>query len=314
MLNDAVTRTSPSPDRAIYEDRRSHPPLAAELGGVVLLVGAVRHSRFSRAAGRPRLELPFHGGCTIGSLWLNRIEDLRRDLQKPELPLYFAVNSFEGAPANTGSWPYTRVCPDSEQPRGTGGALRDIVAGLPPQSRVLVAPGHSILLHSFGELLHDLAVPDADAVVHTTLDGTPTGIFMIRCDSLAAIPAKGFIDLKEQGLPAIARGGDVRVIATSHPPPMTIRTLDEYIELLRSTAPDRAAHDDTHAADWRLRFNLVEEGAQVDPSARLHDSVVLTGGIVKKNAVVVRSMVCPGGVVAAGASVFDEFVALPEKA
>ncbi len=288
-------------------------PIAAELGGVVLLAGAVRQSLLSKAAGRSRMDLPFHGGRTIGSLWFDRIEELRRGLERPDLPLFLATNTIAGVPADAESWACTRVCLDSEEPRGSGGALRDIVLGMPQRSRVLVVPGHAILMDSLGEMLPDLAVPDADAVVHTTGDGTPTGIFMLRRESLAALPAKGFIDLKEQGLPAIARHHDVRVVATSHTPPLPIRTLDDYIEALRTTAPGQSPLDASSATDWRLRFSLAERGAQVDPTSRLHDSVVLSGGVVKKDAVLVRSLVGPGGVVDAGRSVFDEFVTRPEE-
>ena len=62
------------------------------------------------------------------------------------------------------------------------------------------------------------------------------------------------------------------------------------------------------AEDWKPTFALCEAGAVVDPSARLHDSVVLRGGRVEYGAVLVRSVVCPGGVVRRERTAVDQFV------
>jgi NDP-sugar pyrophosphorylase family protein len=45
------------------------------------------------------------------------------------------------------------------------------------------------------------------------------------------------------------------------------------------------------AEDWKSAFAIVEPGAMVSSSARIHDSVVLAGGVVESGAVVVRSLV-----------------------
>ena len=58
-------------------------------------------------------------------------------------------------------------------------------------------------------------------------------------------------------------------------------------------------------------FALVEPGAEVDPTARLHDAVVLSGGAVEADAVLVRSIVCAGGVVRRERSMVDQFVTAP---
>ena len=48
---------------------------------------------------------------------------------------------------------------------------------------------------------------------------------------------------------------------------------------------------DPLAEDWRPSFAIAEAGAEVDQTARVHDSVVLAGGVVEAGAVVVRSVV-----------------------
>lgn len=54
---------------------------------------------------------------------------------------------------------------------------------------------------------------------------------------------------------------------------------------------------DRFVEDWWPTCGLVESSADVDPSARVHDSVVLRGSRVRRGAVLVRSVVCPGAVV-----------------
>ena len=56
-------------------------------------------------------------------------------------------------------------------------------------------------------------------------------------------------------------------------------------------------------------FAMAEPGAQVDPKARVHDSVILDGGIVESGAVVVRSLVCAGGVVRKDHKTVDQIIA-----
>ena len=62
------------------------------------------------------------------------------------------------------------------------------------------------------------------------------------------------------------------------------------------------------AEDWKSDFGIQEDGAIVDPTAKLHNSVVLRGATVGRHAVLVRSVACPGAVVAPGSVVVDKLV------
>jgi hypothetical protein len=55
-------------------------------------------------------------------------------------------------------------------------------------------------------------------------------------------------------------------------------------------------------------FSLVEGAAAIDPSARVHDSVVLGGATVEAGAVLVRSVVCGGATVRRDTTAVDRFV------
>jgi hypothetical protein len=98
--------------------------------------------------------------------------------------------------------------------------------------------------------------------------------------------------MKEQALPVIASTYDVRVVQCRRPTGLSIRTLSDYIAAMRALyQPIRATATDPWAEDWKSTFAIVEPGAAVSPSARIHDSVVLAGATVEAGAVVVRSVV-----------------------
>jgi hypothetical protein len=278
------------------------------LAAVVLVAGSVRVSSLAKTARRTRLDLPLRTNETVGTHWLTRMGELRALLGAPQLPLVIATNTIAGAPHDAASWPCTVVRMDTEEPRGSGGALRDVAVGLDPMSHVLVAPAHSYTLEPLGSILEGLAACTADAVVHTTGEGVPTGFFRIRCGALAGLPLRGFVDLKEQALPQLASKFDVRVVRTAHAAPMAVRTLDGYVRALRVAAGVGSVPEAERSEEWRSTFALAEAGSLVHESARLHDSVVLAGGKVGAGAVVVRCLVGPEGVVGAGETVFDELI------
>jgi hypothetical protein len=175
---------------------------------------------------------------------------------------------------------------------------------------LLVATGAQVLARPLAEVVTVLAGRAADVAIGRHEDGTPAGLVWVRCGCLRSIPEVGFIDLKEQALPQIARRHHVEVVAlprvgTPH------RTPAEYLRAVRQFHLGR--RDDTGASNpfsenWCPSFAVVEEGATVHPSAAIHDSVVLAGARVESNAIVVRSLVGPGQGVRRGQRLVDQFV------
>ena len=112
-------------------------------------------------------------------------------------------------------------------------------------------------------------------------------------------------------MPLIAQNYAVEVVHRRRPTGLPIRTANDYITALRYYHMRRAGKttlSDPLAEDWQPSFNIVEEGAVVDPTARIHDSVVLRGGVVEAGAVLVRTFVCPSGLVRKDRTLVDEFV------
>jgi hypothetical protein len=277
------------------------------LEAVVLLAGIVRQAPIDRASRRSRLDLPLRVDRTLGQTWRERVAGLRRTLGRPALRLIVSTNATAGVPAGMESWEHATVQVDREI-RGSGGALRDVTESMDPSSHVLIAPGNALPRESLEAVLASMTDCPADVVVQTTPAGAPTGFFRIRCAVLAGVASRGFIDLKEQLLPQLAARFDVRVVSTALAAPLPIRSLDGYIRALRWAAHDGVLEGRDEAEDWEFTFAIAESQAAVHPSARLHDSVVLSGGAVAAQALAVRCLVGPGGTVKAGESCFDQLV------
>jgi hypothetical protein len=293
---------SPLAARTAPSDHRSGPPAAlARLKALVLLGGSVRPTQLSAAIGRSVLDLPIAAGRRLLQHWQSHAGDLARSLGQERLSVRVMIDA--DAPM-----PDLPVADDSaamsveRDPfdyRGTGGLLRDLTAGYADDDLVLVATAAQVLLEPLASLAVELARDDADVALVSHNTGVPSGLMLIRCSSLAMIAPVGFVDMKDQALPAIAQRHRVSVVRKDEPCGMPLRTLADYVAALRAYHEHLAGelHASPYEEDWHPAFALVEEGANVHPSARVHDSVVLRGGHVEADAVLVHSVVCPGGVV-----------------
>jgi NDP-sugar pyrophosphorylase family protein len=117
--------------------------------------------------------------------------------------------------------------------------------------------------------------------------------------------------MKEQALPQIALHYEVRVVRRRRPTGLPIRTLEDFVQALRLHHRRRQGKPfiaDPLAEDWSPAFALIEPGATVDASARIHDSIVLAGAVVEPGAVLVRSLVCAGEVVRHDKTIVDQCV------
>jgi hypothetical protein len=189
--------------------------------------------------------------------------------------------------------------------------LRDLAQNYDDDDLVLVANASQLLLDPLSVIASGLDHKRADIALISHHDGTPSGVMLIRCKTLRAIPATGFIDMKEQALPLISQKFDVKVMHCRRHSGLPIRSLADYINALRQfhrRKMGKPASNDPLAEDWARSFAIVEDGAIVDPRAHVHDSVVLKGGVVEAGGTLVRSIVCPGGVVRQKSTVVDKFV------
>jgi hypothetical protein len=316
-VNEIATRleaASAKPAPIAVESCPSHAPAVAapagrgRLRGLVLLGGGVRPMPLAMSLHRNVLDLPVGKGKTVLTHWLDEAAIVAQMLGVDYLPVRLlldqdtaeplsavgahASSSPKNQPQGNGVSASYRLERDTAEYRGTGGLLANIAVDYDDDDTILMGNAAQILLDPLAALLTSLKKTGGVVSLIGHLDGEPSGLMLITCRALRLIPNVGFVDMKEQALPIIASTYDVRVVQCRRPTGLSIRTLSDYIAALRALhQPIRATATDPWAEDWKSTFAIVEPGAAVSPSARIHDSVVLAGASVEAGAVVVRSVV-----------------------
>ena len=283
-----------------------HPALIAEkevikrIQAVILLGGSLSRNPLSTATDRSLLDLPVASGRSIFDCWRDDLKSFASSYSIDSLTARLIINrraSEPKLPLCEGAV-YLSVEYDPHEYRGTAGILRDIAIDYDDEDYIVVASAAQILLEPVEKLVCELAAKANDISLIAHDDGTPCGLMLIRCGCLHEIPAIGYIDLKEQALPELAKHYRVRVVRHIRASGLPIRTLEDYIEALRVYRRLRAGNGDHRAdEDCYSLFEVVEDGAFVNPGSRLHDSVVLRGGRVEGESVLFRSIVGPNAIV-----------------
>ena len=273
--------------------------LRQHLKALILLGGTMRASHFSKTIGRSILDLPVSADQSILALWMKRSADLASAFELDTLTVRVIIDrrSRIPTPPVMDERIILNIDYDPNELRGTGGVLRDLATGYDHENLLLVGTAAQVCAVPLMDLVWYMASKQADVAIVTSEDGMPSGLMLIRCGVLNLIPAVGFVDFKEQALPIIAAHHHVAILRREEPVGLGIRNAGGYLSSLRQYHAHWSSATDAFREDWEPMFSIVETGAEVDPSARVYDSVVLAGGRVEPNAVIARSLVCPGGVV-----------------
>lgn len=291
----------------------------SRLRALVLLGGSVRPSPLSQMAGRSVLDLPLDENGTVLNHWIDGAAELAKSIGLEKLHVRVMVNQNTREPTSADPRHYGAfgVERDASQFRGTGGVLRDLASSYDDEDLILVANAAQILLDPLPTIVTAMTRKAGDVSVISHEDGTPSGLMLVACKTLRRIADAGYVDMKEQALPQIAMEYEVRVVRRRRPTGLPIRTLEDFVQALRLHHRRRQGKPfvaDPLAEDWNPAFALIEPGAKVDATARVHDSVVLSGGLVEPGAVLVRSIVCPGGVLRRDTTAVDQFVSPDPRA
>jgi len=280
------------------------------LRALILLGGMIRQNTLGGALGRSAMDLPVGNDKTLLTRWLDEAAAVARTFGLNELPVRLLVDDDALEPrsaAGTLGAQHYRMERDTSEYRGTGGLLANLSVDYDDDDMILVGNAAQVLLDPLPALTLSLMKTRGVVSLIGHRDGEPSGLMLITCRTLRLIPRIGFVDMKEQALPIISKKYDVRVVQCRRPTGLAIRTLSDYIAALRALhRPTRAAATDPWAEDWKSTFAIVEPGATVSPTARIHDSVIFSGATVEANAVVVRSVVA--GTVRRDREAVDQYV------
>ncbi|MFA9479115.1 hypothetical protein ACERK3_12555 [Phycisphaerales bacterium AB-hyl4] len=307
-------------------DPQTRDLLTHRLRAVILLAGTLRPDAIQQAVSRSLLEMPVDAHRTVQTCWHEHLARLTDHLHLHHLPVRILIDRQTRPPQH---WPRhnpsvaVSIERDPFELRGTGGLLRDVTLDYDDDDFVLVADAAQLLFAPLWSVLHRLGRTPGDVRLLARGDGSPAGFMLLRCGPLRHLPPVGFVDFKEQGLPRLAASFAVHVarwrarpvgcsLAT---PGLPLRHAPGYLHALRCWAMQlrRAAGQHADLPDWRPAFSLIEPGAAVHPHALLHDSVVLVGGRVEADAVLVRCVVGPGGYIRAAGMRTDTWIAAPRR-
>lgn len=280
----------------------------------ILLAGGLRRSPLTAAAGMSVLDLHITPTRTLLEFWLDRIGAITGHAAG-EVRVMHCANTPAPQRPRRGREATVRIAEDYQPYRGPAGIARDACSDVGPDALVLIAEAGRLPAADLAPLLAGHLAHGADVTVGASPDGSPAGVYLARCSTIALAPARGFMDLKEQWLSRVLeRGLSVRVLTLEPPGMPPLRTRGQFVRAIRllAGAPAAAAgfptgHFAATGANLRLH-SVVAEGARVDEGALIVDSVVMPGAVVEAGSVVARSIVCPGAVVRRGEERVDVVV------
>lgn len=291
---------------------------APAVRSVILLAGQVGRNPFADGVGRSILDLPVEPGRTVLDVWLEQLDGLARALDLSRLHVCVSVDRTGHLPRAT----TTAECPrveieaarDAGEYRGTAGVVKDLTKGYGDDDWVMVGAANQMQRESLVDVFEALKERGESVSVVPSGDGEVAGMFLLRCARLKDVPEVGFVDLKEQAIPAARGHAPLAVVRRPAGSLLPVRTLAEYVRTLRvihgggdANGPG-ASREDPFGETWKSVFSIVESGAQVAGGAILQDAVVLAGGVVERGAVVARSVVCAGGTVQRGQHIVESIV------
>lgn len=282
---------------------------------IVLLAGAVSPGSLAARLGRSVLDFPVESSMSLLDVWRRRIDALVHDtlLDASAMEVRILADEANPLPHVASGGPLRMYAErDAGRYRGTAGVLRDLCARFRDDDHVVVGTASQCPDDGLLQQLVAESDPSDGVTLGSGRDGAPNGLLLVRCEALRQISPVGYVDLKEQALPRIAKTSRVRVVVNSAEGSTAIRDLGQYVDAVRSWhcfGSLRGVRSvQPFEERWRPVFSIVEKGAQVAPTARLHDSVVLAGGVVDAGCHLVRSVVGPEGVVRSGRRIIDQLV------
>ena len=267
---------------------------------VIMLAGGLRPAPLQQQLGVPPLRLPLGRQGTLLDWWVRTIQDTGccREIR-------IVVNNdrhLDIVSQCDASRPKVRILSQSASWRGPGGIVRDASNDLRSDEVVLVVEASCLPPLSLEPILDALA-DGATAVVGAGADDEPAGVYGFARKAIQQIPDVGFYDLKEQLFPALCDLGDPARLVRLGGRVRRIRDRTTYFRAVRASLAGGADGDDgprcspqaTISPEARiLGCSIIEEGVVVERGAVVHDSVVMAGATIHRDAIVSRCVLGPG--------------------
>lgn len=300
-------REAVDPGRFVREISRpdESPADKPTFAAAVLIGGGLHASPLAERCGRSPLEMPSSDTGNILDVWSSVLDGvLGEDDSHDEIPKRWLLQRSEDPPLRMSAKAARafRVVADRAILRGPGGALRDAVDPFEDDQLVLALEASCVPHQSLADAIAGASIdPERPATVIRGQGTQGITLLVLRVDAIRRLPAAGYVDLKEQSLAKLCRGGPPGFTVVDRLGSSRITDRAGYVQLLRELAT-------TSLPSWQPGFALVEKGAYVSPEAAFFDSVALDGARVAAGSTVIRSIVTAGAAVRPGESFTDAVV------
>ena len=263
---------------------------------VLLLCGGLSHPPLATALNAPLLSLPQTPDRSVLGCWIDAFTHAGLGIDRCRL-----LTNTDGSPG-TMLTPDIETLPDSGPYRGPAGVVRDAVDHLDAQGCCLIIETSRMLSkpETLSGFIGACRNRKGTISVATNPDGSFSGLIAADTEAIRLIPGIGFIDIKEQWLPAVSREGFEIIPHMLDAPCYSIRTSKLYLEALRrmgrfdQASGTRVIGRGTHSIFGEpYGGSLIAKSAEIAPGAVVSCSAVGDGAVIESDAVVVRSIVGP---------------------
>lgn len=286
-------------------------PVAADTA--MILCGGLKPPPLAEAVGIPLLKLPHNPDQSLFEVWLAAFAAL--GIPPEKCCLLIDPDHAHCVPENGDAG--IRPVIDAASYRGPAGVLRDAIDAVRPGRPILIIESSRLLEspETLADLVRTHAERDDSVTVATNPDGSFAGVFVADPAAIELIPKIGFMDIKEQWLPAASKNG-FRI--RSHPLKQwcpAIRTRATYLDALRRLGRFESGEgsrvvgaNKTSPFGVAYGSSMICRSAVVSPDSVAAQSVVCDRACVEAGAVVVRSIIGPGARVPENAVIVDTVI------
>lgn len=199
------------------------------IDAVIFLAGGLLPSPLELLLGHGALDIKARDGRTLLRRWLDLL-GAHPPQARPARCIVACSTSMPRAAvaeARRGEIP-VEIARDLTDSRGPAGALRDLSEHFPARATLLVIEASRWPACDLATLVREHHRRSAAVTVGRNPDGTPAGVYAIRRHALDLVPTLGYMDLKEQWLPAVVRQEEI-VLTCNLPAPgcPPLRTIEQ---------------------------------------------------------------------------------------
>ena len=280
---------------------------------VIMLAEGIRPSPLDLQVGLRAPLLPVRSDVRLIDEW-SRILRVDGIIESPIEVVMASHAGFQSMEAIANDSRYERTI-EPRPHRGTSGVLADLQRGDFEDSDydyLLVIESGSCPPRSIRGLV-DAMHAGGDVILGASEIDRFAGVLALKPKTLKVVPQRGYHDLKEQTIPKMLQAGHSLSAVPIIRRVIRVRTLEGWLEAVRSVATDLSGDFDEESRDYLEGDCCIAKTARIN-GGLVYNSIVMDGAVVEEGAIVARSAVLPGERISKNTRVVDSIVGLRSPA